>query len=396
MKLLSNYLKEMKIASRGFYFYIEIFVAVLLLVVILVAIKDFPNSKSKEYVYYEMSEVESDALLNAQINFEQINQIEDTELKLKAISFEVLNKDTEEVVSYEFIDTKTINVITLQVINVETEQILKTIYVLDSEEDLLRLSMVTGNLGSTISKNELGEITYRYITQGYENKRYSNFLYLTHSLSGIDIEAELDNQDILITGSSITLSNREAIVPIFVVFAGSLMGLFIVIAYLYLDKDQGVIKAIAVTPARVWNYLLSKTFVILTTVVISSSIIVIPILGLKPNYFLFYLFLLITTFAFSALGLLVASFFDTISKSFGVLYLIMIGLMLPAFSYYISSFDPLWIRFFPTYPVLQRFKGILMGQPDWTYVLIYSAVFLVAGFGILQLANYRFKKSLTA
>ena len=34
MKLLSNYLKEMKLAARGFYFYIEIAMAVVLLLIL--------------------------------------------------------------------------------------------------------------------------------------------------------------------------------------------------------------------------------------------------------------------------------------------------------------------------------------------------------------------------
>ncbi len=395
MKMLSTYFKEMKIASRGFYFYIEIFIAILLLIIVLVAIKDNPDSKAKEYLYYDMSEVAYSAMLQAQLDTGKIILADDTVLELKANSFDVVNRDTDEVKSYTFDSKKTITVQTLKEIDADTGQILTTLYVLDSEEDMLRLSMSTGNMGATIIMDELGAISYRYVIQGYEAERYSNFLYIVHSVSTSAIQDEIDRQNIREIGSSSRLTNKEAVVPIFVVFMGSLMGFFIVISYLYLDKDEGVIKAFAVTPSSVWKYLLSKTFVILTTVFISSSIIVIPIMGLKPNYLLFYPFLLITTFAFSALGLLVASFFDSISKAFTALYVILMALMLPAFSYYISSFDPLWLRFFPTYAVLQAMKGILMGEPDYLYVLISSLAFLVGGFGLLMLANLKFKKSLT-
>ena len=73
-----------------------------------------------------------------------------------------------------------------------------------------------------------------------------------------------------------------------------------------------VICAFVVTPSSVWKYLLSKTMIIMTTVLISSSIITIPVLGTQPNYPLFYLLLLISTFAFASLGLFTSSFFDTI------------------------------------------------------------------------------------
>ena len=144
-----------------------------------------------------------------------------------------------------------------------------------------------------------------------------------------------------------------------------------------------------------WKYLISKIFVILTTVVVSSSIITIPVMLGQPNYLLFYLFLLITTFAMASLGLLIASFFDSIAKAFGVMYAIMIALMIPAFSYYIPGFDPVWLRFFPTYPMLQGFKEILLNG-DAGYVLTYALIFLAGGLVLFVLANIRFKKTLTA
>jgi len=104
--------------------------------------------------------------------------------------------------------------------------------------------------------------------------------------------------------------------------------------------------------------------------------------------------LLITTFAMASLGLFVASFFDNIAKAFGVMYAIMIMLIVPVFSYYIPSFDPLWLRFFPSYPMLQGFKEILLNG-DITYVLTYSLVFLAGGLALFALADMRFKKTLT-
>jgi hypothetical protein len=104
--------------------------------------------------------------------------------------------------------------------------------------------------------------------------------------------------------------------------------------------------------------------------------------------------LTITTFALASLGLLVASFFDNMSKAFGVMYAIMISLMIPGFSYYIPSFDPLWLRFFPSYPLLQVFKEIMLNG-DAGYVLTYSLMFLVGGLALFVAANIKFKKTLT-
>jgi hypothetical protein len=172
------------------------------------------------------------------------------------------------------------------------------------------------------------------------------------------------------------------------------MGFFIVMAYIFYDKAEGVIRAFAVTPSSIWKYLISKIFVILTTVVVSSSIITIPVMGGQPNYLLFYIFLIITTFALASLGLLVASFFDNIAQSFGVMYPTMIVLLLPVFPYYIPSFDPLWLRFFPSYPLLQGFKEIMLNG-DAGYVLTFTLVFLAGGLILFLLANIKFRKTLT-
>ena len=104
--------------------------------------------------------------------------------------------------------------------------------------------------------------------------------------------------------------------------------------------------------------------------------------------------MLTTTFAFTCLGLLIATFFNDINKSYGVILVLTIALMLPAFSYFIPSFDPLWLRFFPTYFVLYGFKDILLGNSDISFILLTSALFVVGGIILLLLANTRFKKTL--
>ena len=76
------------------------------------------------------------------------------------------------------------------------------------------------------------------------------------------------------------------------------------------------------------------------------------------------------------------------------MYVVMLTLMIPAFSYYIPSFDPLWIRVFPTYPMLQSFKEILLNG-DAGYVLTYSLAFLAGGLVLFVLADNRFRKTLT-
>ena len=394
MKLLSNYLKEMKIAARGFYFYIEIAMAVILLTILLFVVSETSTSNSKQFIYNDMPQKIAEYLKDRSIEKGEARLANSTEFKLKPAKFEITNQETGETTAYDFDEEKIIELETLEMLDSSTGELEETVYYVETEEDMIRLAYGESEMGATAAMNARGKVSYTYYLQGYETDRLKSLLYISHSKSPDVISAKKDKQVVRTLEVMETLNNRENLVPVFLVYLGSLMGYFIVMAYIFYDKAEGVIRAFAVTPSAMWKYLISKIFVILTTVVVSSSIIAIPVMGGQPNYLLFYTFLLITTFAMASLGLLVASFFDSISKAFGVMYVIMIALMIPAFSYYIPSFDPLWLRFFPTYPMLQGFKDILLNG-DAGYVLTYSFIFLVGGLVLFVLADIRFKKTLT-
>jgi len=394
VKLLSNYFKEMKIAARGFYFYIEIAMAVILLAILLFAVSETSTSSRKQFVYNDMPQKITEYLTDRSIDKGEARLANPTEFKLKPAEFKIMNQETGETTAYDFNDEKIIGLETIEMLDSSTGELEETVYYVENEEDMIRLAYGESEIGATVAMNARGKVSYTYYLQGYETDRLQSLLYISHSKSPSVINAKKDKQVVTTLGAMETLNNRENLVPLFIAYIGSLMGFFIVMAYIFYDKAEGVIRAFAVTPSSMWKYLITKIFVILTTVVVTSSIITIPVMGGQPNYLLFYIFLLTTTFAIASLGLMVASFFDNISKAFGVMYGIMIALILPGFSYYIPSFDPLWIRFFPTYPMLQGFKEILLNG-DAGYVLTYSLSFLAGGLMLFFLAKTRFKKTLT-
>ena len=394
MKLLSSYLKEMKIAARGLYFYIEIAMAFILLAILLLAIPETVSSNRKYFIYNDMPQKIMEYQQDMSIKDGDARLANPTEFKLKPAKFEITNRETGETTAYDFNDEKIIELETMEMLDSSTGELEETAYYVETEEDMLRLAYGESEIGVTAAMNPRGKVSYQYYLQGYETERLESLLYISHSKSPSVINAKKDRQVVRTLGVMETLNNRENWVPVFVVFLGSLMGYFIVLSYIFYDKAEGVIRAFAVTPSTMWKYLISKIFVILTTVIVSSSIITIPVMGGQPNYLLFYIFLIITTFAMASVGLLIASFFETIAKAFGVMYAFMIVLMMPAFSYYIPSFDPVWLRLFPTYPMLQGFKEILVNG-DAGYVLIYSLVFLAGGLALFLLADIRFKKTLT-
>ena len=394
MKLLSNYLKEMKIAARGFYFYIEIAMAIILLAILLLAVSETSTSNRKQFIYNDMPQKIAEYLKDRSIEKGEARLADSTEFKLKPAEFEITNQETSETTVYDFDDEKIVELETIEMLDSSTGELDETVYYVETEADMIRLAYSESEMGVTVAMNPYGKVSNKYYLQGYETDRLKSLLYILQNESRDVVNAKKDKQVVRTLEVTETLNNRENLVPIFIAYMGSLMGFFIVMAYIFYDKAEGVIRAFAVTPSSIWKYLISKIFVILTTVAVSSSIITIPVMGGQPNYLLFYPFLIITTFAIASLGLLVASFFDNISKAFGVMYAIMISLMIPVFSYFIPSFDPLWLRFFPSYPLLQGFKEIMLNG-DAGYVLTYSLVFLAGGLVLFILADIRFKKTLT-
>jgi len=384
----------MKIAARGYYFYLEIGIAIILLAILLFAVSETSTSSRKQFVYNDMPRKIAEYLKDRSIEKGEARLVNPTEFELKPAKFEITNQETGETTAYDFNDERIIELETIEMLDSSTGELEETVYYVETEEDMIRLAYGESERGATVAMNAHGKVSYQYYLQGYETDRLRSLLYISHSESPSVIDTKKDKQVVRTLGVLETLNNRENFVPVFVVYLGSLMGFFIVMAYLFYDKAEGVIRAFAVTPSSIWKYLITKIFVILTTVVVTSSIITIPVMGGQPNYLLFYIFLIITTFAIASLGLLVASFFDSIAKAFGVMYAIMISLMIPAFSYYIPSFDPLWLRFFPSYPLLQGFKEILLNG-DAGYVLTYSLAFLAGGLALFVLADIRFKKTLT-
>ena len=368
MKLWHSFVKEIILASRSFYFYIELFMAFIFLFLLLFVIPEQFDSKTDEYVHWGVNSAAYDVLAEQALDADEDGDAEKVELEYG-----------DELVPAVLYSTET-----------------KNIYVLDDQETAVNIADEERAFAALIHMDNHGELYYTYYLQGYETKRLRN-TYLVFHNEATDILADVfDGQDVrALETEHILLTDRENVIPSFLTFNGSLMGLFIIASYIFLDKKEGVIKAYAVTASSVWQYLMSKVGVIMLTSTVTSFLIVIPVMGARPNYPLMLIFLLATGFAASALGLVLTSYYDNIQQAFGMLYILIIALMLPNIAYFIPSWNPTWMTFIPTYPMLEGFKEILLTNTNASYVLTASLGFLVAGVVLFLFANIRFKKTLT-
>lgn len=367
MKLWSSFKKELILASRGFYFYVELGFAIVLMLVVIFAIPENFRTTTVEYLHLDLPRQGQEMFLNALLKEDPGSSPETVELEAAGNTYEAEIIQTEE----------------------------QKIYILDSEDAVRELADSERNPGAVITLDEENRLFYRYYLQGYESARLKNLLSIVFNESSEVLEQRIEQQEVrsLTTGFE-PLSDRENTLPPIVAFSGSLMGMFVMAAYVFLDKKEGAVEAYAVTSSSIGIYILSKVFVLLLTTLISGLIIILPVMGFTINYGLIILLLLSTGFFASVLGLLVASFHDNMTKAFGMIYLLFFILMVPGIAYFIPGWDPLWVKLIPTYPILQAFKEIILPSGDIAYPLYASAGFLAAGAVLFILTTIRFKRNL--
>ncbi|HAE43508.1 MAG TPA: ABC transporter permease, partial [Clostridiales bacterium] len=244
---------------------------------------------------------------------------------------------------------------------------------------------------------ENNQTIYNFVLQGYEDDKFRNILKTTVE-TAFSRELFEDSNSIVVTTLNQgieKLSDRINMIPIILTLNVSFMGLFLIASYIFLDKEEGTIKALAVTPNRMWEYLLGKMGVLLVSGIISGFLLMIVVVGTKANYLHFSILLITTSLFGSALGLFIASFFDSMTKAMGCLFSFVLIFALAATSYFSPSFSPTIIKFLPSYPIMFAFREVLLNNPNINYVYM-----TVLGFGIASIvlfigANYRFKKTLT-
>jgi ABC-2 type transport system permease protein len=367
MKLWSSFVKELTIASRGSYFYIEVAMVFIMLLLLLFVVPEQFESKENEYLYLDFP--------TSSIEKSYIVALKDLDGKPEAVTLKA-GKDEINALLYETADKK--------------------IYLLDSEEDMILLAENKHEIGASVTMDEGDyKMHYTYYLQGNETDRLKSLLMIVHGQDDELLYEAAENQEIRsLAGAGTQLTDRENLLPVFLTFNGVLMGFFIIAAYIFLDKKEGVIKAYAVTPSPVWKYLLSKVMVLTTTMLLTSLVIIVPLMGMRINYLILLAFLIPAGLFASGLGLLIAGYFDSMVKSFGVMYLLMIAMSIPVLAYFTPSWNPLWLRFIPSYYIVFGFKEVFING-DMGFVLLIALGYLAAAVLLFVWSNARFKRTLS-
>jgi ABC-2 type transport system permease protein len=299
MKLWYSFTKEMKLSSKSWYFYIELGMALILLAILLFVVPENFSVTQEEYIFLDMPLETS------------------TQFKTKALENSIDGK-------LHKIDVKIDKKI------YTADQILmegKEVFFMDEVESLSLLAEKSAKLSTLIKLSEDGQVSYTYYLQGYESQRLKNLYLLLHNNKSTPqaLVDGIESQKVEVLDTDYQgLSDRQNIIPIFLSLNGSFMGMFIIAAYIFLDKQEGIVKAYAVTASSIWQYLMSKIGVVIVTCMVSSLITMVPIMGLQPNYLLFFMMMIASGLFATTLGLIITTYYKTITQSFGALFAIII------------------------------------------------------------------------
>jgi len=188
MKLLSSFKKELILASRGFYFYVELIFALVILAVLLFAIPQNFSSTSTEYLYFNLPQEGREIFTNTILENDLDGESEIVEIEAGGKTF-----NGELIVTDE-----------------------SKIYIVDSEEAVRMLADSEKVIGAVIELNNNNQLHYKYYLQGYESTRFKNLISILFNESTDVLEERINNQDVRPLSTDYEpLSDRENTLAVF-------------------------------------------------------------------------------------------------------------------------------------------------------------------------------------
>jgi fluoroquinolone transport system permease protein len=179
--------------------------------------------------------------------------------------------------------------------------------------------------------------------------------------------------------------------PIFVMGNMTMNTFYFVAGLVLLEKDDGVLEGLVVTPLRRWEYLWSKLLTLALLTVLENSIIVTAVVGLSYNAALFIVGVLLLAFINTLYGFIIVARYDSINSFIFPSIFWTMALSLPLLHYFDIVSTPL-IYLHPVMAPLTllvgAFQPITLGEVG--YGLLYSLVWIAILFKLAKGAFYRF------
>jgi fluoroquinolone transport system permease protein len=143
----------------------------------------------------------------------------------------------------------------------------------------------------------------------------------------------------------------------------ALLGFLFVGVMVLFEKNENTLQALAVTPIRISNYILSKSISLTVVSLVCCFAMVIAGYGLEFNFIHFAFGTVLTTFIFSMLGFIAvagqSSFNKYILRALGII----LFMTLPFLGYFELA-PRIWFVLFPTQPAIDLYNLAFSSNPS--------------------------------
>lgn len=192
---------------------------------------------------------------------------------------------------------------------------------------------------------------------------------------------------------SLLPSVKDALLPFVLFIDLASIGFFFVVGLQYLEKGEGTLSALIVSPFHTREYLLARIATMLLMSLVASAAVSIFALGLSLNWLLVGAVITLFSILFTLLATIIGSRYDDISTFLIPAILITIVLQIPLLDYF--NILPHWIHYlFPTQPFLLLMAWAVglreLAMWEIIYAWVYQLIAIVALFWLAQRALERF------
>ena len=186
---------------------------------------------------------------------------------------------------------------------------------------------------------------------------------------------------------------RSTIVPLVLFSDPSMVGFFFIGALVMLEKVQGVLQYVVVTPLRSLEYLLAKVFSLTILAIAATVMITLATYGYDLNWFLLIIGVILTSSFFVLFGFIVAVRCTTLNQYFIRMIPYLMFIVLPCFSLIGFPYDWLF-NIFPSVAGLKLVYGAFKGI-DFLSATAYSVYLLLANLVIARYVEKIFDRMAT-
>jgi len=167
----------------------------------------------------------------------------------------------------------------------------------------------------------------------------------------------------------------EVLLPFIIFFDLSIFGFYFMAGMLFLEKGEGVLHALVVTPLRTTEYLASKAFSLSLLAVLVSVTVVLIAYGPGINWLLFIPGVALNSWLLVLIGFMLATRYDAVNEFLIPSVVYMIPSQLPAL-WYFGIWEHWLLYLVPTMPSMLLLAGSF--QPIEGWQIAYSFVYLIA------------------